>query len=84
MMIRRDVWRSSAPVPTQRGAYPYPLPIPTCHTYPVLQQTRLGWAQGHTGSQVGIIVVVQQVKLVVLAFSSSAQRCLPLPGCPRP
>lgn len=32
----------------------------------------------------GIIVVLQQVKLITLAFSSSAQPCWPLPGCPGP
>lgn len=36
----------------------------------------LWWAQGHGGSQVGFIVVLQQVKLIiVLAFASSVQPC---------
>lgn len=51
----------------------------------LLQPSPVGlwWAWGHAGSQVHILVVLQQVQPVALAFASSAQLRRPCRGRPR-
>lgn len=44
----------------------------------------LWWARGHAGSQAPILVVLQQVQPVSLAFAGSAQLRRPRRGRPRP
>lgn len=44
----------------------------------------LWWARGHASSQTPILVVLQQVQPVALAFASSAQLRWPRRGQPRP
>lgn len=93
MMIRRDPLEVICSSLHPKQGLPL-TPHPPCHFYiPYLRcpatveggqgksEVRLQWSLEHAVSQVGIEVVLQQVKLIVFAFASSVQPCWLLPDC---